>query len=234
MERPSFRDPRRACEAWGEGGSLYDLVQPGDGAAVAGVAVDLEVGVPGRAEQLVDPVPEGLDGGGRGGEVTQLLLGHHEVAVGAGGRAVDAVPGHVGHALAVVAVAGFLGDLEAQHRPRTQRSHELGTRPGRTGPGHLGTERSVRRGLFGPRQGDRRADDALERPLDVLAERLRAGVHEDDTLGRPSLHEAPPSNRSVSSSPTDDRFGDALYSAVTAAGLPQTVCTMPTPSRQWD
>jgi hypothetical protein len=46
----------------------------------------------------------------------------------------------------------------------------------------------VRRGLLGPRQGDRRADDAFQRPLDVLAERLRARVHEDDTLGRPSLH----------------------------------------------
>src|SRR3954453_11546063 len=107
MERPSFRDPRRACEAWGEGGSLYDLVQPGDGAAVTGVAVDLEVGVPRRAEQLVHPVPERLDGRGGGREVTELLLGDDEVAVGTGGRAVHAVTGHVGHALAVVAVACF-------------------------------------------------------------------------------------------------------------------------------
>jgi hypothetical protein len=39
------------------------------------------------------------------------------------------------------------------------------------------------RGLFGPRQRTPPAQDAFERPFDVLAERVRARVHEDDTLG---------------------------------------------------
>jgi hypothetical protein len=46
-----------------------DLVQPRDGTAVTGMAVDLEIGVPGRAEELVHAVPEGLDGAGGRGEV---------------------------------------------------------------------------------------------------------------------------------------------------------------------
>src|SRR3954452_17702292 len=37
----------------------------------------------------------------------------------------------------------------------------------------------------------------------MLAQRLRARVHEDDTLGCPSLHGAPPSTRLTPSSPTD-------------------------------
>src|SRR4051812_26504588 len=196
------------------------------------MAVDLQIGVPRRSEQLVDTVAERLRRRRRGREVPQLLLTDHDVAVGARGGAEDTMAGHVRHALAVVAVTGFLGHLEAEHRPRAQRSNEPGAGTGRTGPGNLGTVGTVRRGLLSPRQGDRRADDAFQRPLDMLAERLRAGVHEDDTLGRPSLHEAPPSTRLVSSSPTDHRFGDALCSATTAAGLPQTVCTMNTPPRQ--
>jgi acetyl-CoA/propionyl-CoA carboxylase carboxyl transferase subunit len=193
-DRSQITTPPPVAEIRRDGfGTSYDLVQPGDGAAVAGVPVDLEVGVPGGAQELVDAVPEGLDRAGRGRQVPQLLLADHDVAVGAGGRTEDAVAGHVGHALAVVAVAGFLGHLEAQHRPRAQRGDQPGSGAGRTRPRHLGTVGTVCRGLVGPRQGNRRADDAFQRPLDVLAERLRARVHEDDTLGRPSLHGAPPS-----------------------------------------
>src|SRR4051794_21648737 len=85
--------------------SLDDLVQPGGRRAVAGVAVDLEVGVPGSTQQRVDAVPERLDRRSGGGQVAELLLGDDQVAIGADRRPVDAVPGDVGHALAVVAVA---------------------------------------------------------------------------------------------------------------------------------
>src|SRR5688572_25711140 len=62
----------------------HHLVEPGDRTAVAGVPVDLEVGVPGRTEEFVHAMPEGFDGAGGRREVPQLLLADHDVAVGAG------------------------------------------------------------------------------------------------------------------------------------------------------
>ena len=85
----------KACPAPGESD---DLVEPGDRGAVAGVAVGLELGVPGRAEQVVQRVGIVLGGAGGRGERPQLLLADDDVAVGAGGGAVDAAAGDVGDA----------------------------------------------------------------------------------------------------------------------------------------
>src|SRR4051794_11937477 len=113
--------------------------------------VDFKVSVPCCAQQLVDALAEGLYRGGGRRQLPQLLLGHREITVGAHGRTEDSEVGHVGHALAVVAVARLLGHLEPEHGPRAQASNQPRTGAGLARPGHLGTVRTVAHGLLGPR-----------------------------------------------------------------------------------
>src|ERR1700710_1192598 len=66
----------------------------------------------------------------------------------------------------------------------------------------------------------------------MLAERLRARMHEDDTLGCPSLHGAPPSTRLTPSSPTDLSCDVLRCVPRRLSERPPTVCRIVTSQRQ--
>jgi len=149
-------------------------VEPADGGAVGGAAERLEFVVPGRAEELAELVLQ------RRGDASPLgqqqhrpdpVLGHHDVAVGAGHRGEQAEVGRVAMAHAVAAGRAVLGDLEPEPVPACQRGRD---RPGgaRVGmPGELGPQRARGGRLTGPWQANRRPHDSGYGPLDVRAQR---------------------------------------------------------------
>ena len=89
-------------------------------------SVRLEFGVPGRTQEMIQRVGDGLAAARRGQHSTHLILGDQQVAGGAHRGTEDTTAGHMHVPLAVEARSRLLGHLEAQHRPGPQRGDELG------------------------------------------------------------------------------------------------------------
>src|SRR5205823_6919451 len=108
--------------------------------AVTGVTVGLESLVPARGEEFVELVREGFTSAGHGGESTQLVFAHHDVAVGAGPPVPQAEAGREAEPFAVDARAGLFGDLEPNHRPRLEGGRQFGAGARGRAPSALGAK----------------------------------------------------------------------------------------------
>src|SRR5690606_1407775 len=155
---------------------LHHLVQPGHRRSVACVAERFQRLVPRGAEQLVDAVHQILACPAARDKVSQLVLPHHDVAVGAGAAAPQAQTGGIAKSLTVDALAGLFGDFEAQHRPRLERLGDGGRGTCRPAPVALRAQLARRGILRRPTQLRRSTERAGERPLDMRTDRSRRRV----------------------------------------------------------
>src|SRR5439155_14172418 len=92
--RGFMRPLNQAWATFGLAGSA-DPGEEGHRAAVAGVAVGLQLGVPGGAERLVEGVCQGVVPTGGGEDRAHPVLGEEDVAVRAGRGREQAAAGHV-------------------------------------------------------------------------------------------------------------------------------------------
>src|SRR6266496_5054478 len=125
-------------------GESDDLVQQGHRCTVTGMPIRLELGVPGRPEQLGEAVGVVVGGAGPALQAAQPLLTHDDVAVGRHGAAVESAAGHVGEALSVADRRAVLGDFVNEHRPGTQGSRHPGAGADRTVPARFRDRKSTR------------------------------------------------------------------------------------------
>ena len=96
---------------------------------------------------------------------------------------MDAQAGRVRPTRAVRAGRGLFGDLVAHVIPAAQGAGEPRAGTGVTGPAELGAHEAGRDGLIGPLEGHVEAQDALQGPFDVRAQRRWGGVNEHHPAG---------------------------------------------------
>ncbi len=115
----------------------------------------------------------------RGHHRPQPHLADHHVTVGAHRTAPQPELRRVAEPVSVDAGAGVLGDLEPQHRPRTQGVCQPGAGAHRTDPIGDGTQLPAHRRLRRPLQVGLGGKGRRQRPLDMRAHRGGRGVDVD-------------------------------------------------------
>ena len=187
--RPRAVGGRRSLreEGSGSGRSGHDLVQPAHGGALAGVAEDLELGVPRGAEQQAISSSSGApDRAARAIAPRSRSSGTWMSPWTPMTRAEDAEARGDGVALALGAWRSPPRSPRTRSRPQCARFDTIRDAvPG--SPVHDSSARTVPGldRLGGPVEGHRLAQHVGERPLDVGGEGPGAGMHEDDA---PGLH----------------------------------------------